>query len=342
MTVRLQDIANDLDLSKMTISKVLRGQAGVSAATKARVLQRMKELNYRPNITARSLATGRTFTIGLIVSSLTDPFFGEVANGITSLIAEEGYGMVVTCSDGNEEQERREIERQLSRQVDALIVSSLQDSGEFFHQIDLRNIPLILIDRRVPDFNGCFVGVREEMAVQQATEHLAEQGCKTIAHISESAPQGAEHSGKGYRKALEKHGLSLRAELEITVNHVGPDRDRAGAEAVRPLLESRRKPDGVVCCSDSVAVGVIETILEKGLRVPEDIAVIGSGNSFYCQWLKIPLSSMDRSSRKMGEKAAELALKLIASDDLSRHKKVLLTPQVVARASTLRKHGKRC
>lgn len=342
MPVRLQDIANDLDLSKMTISKVLRGQAGVSAATKARVLQRMKELNYRPNITARSLATGRTFTLGLVIPSLTDPFFGEVANGISTVIAEENYGMVVASTGGDGEQEKHEIERQLSRQVDALIVASQQASGEFFRQIDSRNIPLILIDRRIPDFNGCFVGVREEMAVQLATEHLIEQGCKAIAYLCHAAPFTAGYSKKGYSKALEAHGLSFRSELVVEIDQDGLYSDESGAESMRQLLQSRRRPDGVVCCSDFVAAGAMEAILQSGLKIPEDMAVIGSGNSFCCRWMKVPLSSVDRSLKKIGEKSAELAMKLIASDDMARHKKVLLSPQVIARASTLRAVSKRC
>ncbi len=341
MPVRLQDIANDLDLSKMTISKVLRGQAGVSASTKARVLQRMKELNYRPNITARSLATGRTFTIGLVVPSLTDPFFGEVASGIATVIAEENYGMVVTSTGGDCEQERREIEQQLSRQVDALIVASQQTSGEFFRQIDNKNIPLILIDRRVPDFNGCFVGVREEMAVQLATEHLIEQGCKMIAHLCYGASVTAGHSRKAYRKALETHGLTFRPELVVEIDQDEAYGDKNGAEGMQKLLASRRSPDGVVCCNDFVAAGVMEAALQKGFKIPEDIAIIGSGNSFCCRWMKVPLSSVDRSLKKIGEKAAEIAMKLIASDDLARHKKVLFSPQIIARASTLRGAGKR-
>ena len=132
MTVRLKDIANDLNLSKMTISKVLRGQTDISAATKARVLQRMKELNYRPNIPARSLRTGNTLTIGLVIPSLTSFFFADVARGLIQTVRTAGYGVLISSAEEDPEIERHEIELQLSRQVDALIVASVQESAGVF------------------------------------------------------------------------------------------------------------------------------------------------------------------------------------------------------------------
>lgn len=142
MTVRLKDIASDLNLSKMTISRVLRGQTDVSAATKARVLQRMKELNYRPNIAARSLRSGNTFSIGLVIPSLADPFFTEVARGLVQTVRAAGYGLLISSAEGDPETERFEIGLQLSRQVDALLIVSVQQSTEFFDDHGrLRNEP---------------------------------------------------------------------------------------------------------------------------------------------------------------------------------------------------------
>src|SRR5260370_10213207 len=130
MTVRLKDIASDLNLSKMTISKVLRGQTDISAATKARVLQRMKELNYRPNIAASSLRTGNTFSIGLVIPSLPDPFFAKAAKGLAQTIRAKGYGLLISSAEQDPDIERHEIESQLSHQLNALVFSSAQQSPE--------------------------------------------------------------------------------------------------------------------------------------------------------------------------------------------------------------------
>ena len=175
MTVRLKDIANDLNLSKMTISKVLRGKTDISAATKARVLQRMKELNYRPNIPARSLRTGNTFTIGLVIPSLTSFFFADVARGLIQTMRPAGYGVLISSAEEDAEIERHEIELQLSRQVDALIVASVQESAEFFTALGRQRAPLILVDRKL-SIAASFAGLRDQDVGYIAAAHLAEVG----------------------------------------------------------------------------------------------------------------------------------------------------------------------
>src|SRR5258708_19589266 len=177
MTVRLKDIASDMNLSKMTISKVLRGQTDISAATKARVLQRMKEVNYRPNIAASSLRTGNTFSIGLVIPSLADPFFAEVAKGLAQPIRAKGYGLLISSAEEDPEIERHEIELQLSRQVNALVVASVQESPEFFTALGTQRAPVILIDRKLPSFASPFVGIRDQEIGYVAAPHLIQTGC---------------------------------------------------------------------------------------------------------------------------------------------------------------------
>src|SRR5882757_9089570 len=143
MTVRMKDIATDLNLSKMTISKVLRGQMDVSAKTKARVLQRVKELNYRPNISARSLRTGRTLNIGLIVPSLSDPIYTAMARNVVQQLRLANYNVSLSSAEFEPELERREIEQQLSWQVDALILASVQSSEELVQLTKSIQVPLI-------------------------------------------------------------------------------------------------------------------------------------------------------------------------------------------------------
>lgn len=339
MPVRLQDIADDLNLSKMTISKVLRGQTDVSAETKARVLQRMKELNYRPNITARSLRTGHTFSIGLVIPSLLNPFFAEVARGIVQVIRPAGYGLFISSAEDDAELEKQEIELQLSRRVDALIVASLQTDGDFFKEIDPRNVPLILIDRKFNGVDANFVGTRDEEIGYLAAEHLIKGGYKKIAYIRGPQNDAGNSRFAGYRKAFEQHRMKLRPELIVEIESPERQGEAAGYAAICRLLRGATRPDAVICYDDLIAAGVMEGISENNLKIPNDIAVVGCGNMPWLRWMKVPLSSIDQSAIQLGQKAAKLALKLISMDQKERassKRSILLSPKVIVRQSSQR------
>src|SRR5262245_24957138 len=162
--VRLKDIAQDLDVSVMTVSKVVRGCADVGAATRERVLARIKELNYQPNWVARSLAARRTFMIALIVPDLMHSFFAEIAKGVSAAIRPAGYDVVICNSEEDAEFEASEIDRLLARQVDGLILASSQppSARDVFERIEARNIPYVLIDRRFPGTQASYIGADDE------------------------------------------------------------------------------------------------------------------------------------------------------------------------------------
>src|SRR5258708_18078768 len=250
MTVRLKDIANDLNLSKMTISKVLRGQTDISAATKARVLQRMKELNYRPNISGRSLRTGNTFAFGLVIPSLTNSFFADIARGLVQKMRAAGYSVLIPSAEEDPEIERHEIELQLSRQVDALVVASVQESAEFFAGLGQHRAPLIVVDRKFPSFAADFVGLREQDIGYVAAAHLAEAGCRKLAYLRGPRTASADLRWSGYRAALSEFELPFKPALVVDWGESIKNEYQRGYEAMGRLLDSRTKPDGVMCYSD--------------------------------------------------------------------------------------------
>ena len=156
--VRMKDIARDMGLSTVTISKVLRGHSDISDETRKRVLKRMKELNYQPNLAARALITGRTSTIGLVVPDLLHPFFAQVAKAVSAGIRGHGYSLIITSSEEDPELERQEIEQLLARRVDVMLIASAQWTVESFRRIEERRIPYILIDRLFAGLAGKFCG----------------------------------------------------------------------------------------------------------------------------------------------------------------------------------------
>src|SRR5271165_585939 len=181
MRSRLKDIAQDLGLSVVTVSKVLRNHPDISEATRKRVLRRMKEVDYRPNPAARALVTGRSYIIGLVVPDLVHPFFGQVAKALGRVLRVQGYSLVLASSESDAELERQEIERLLARRVDALIVASAQSRADSFRRIAAQKTPYILIDRRFAGLGANFVGVDDEAIGRMVAAHLADEGCRRIA-----------------------------------------------------------------------------------------------------------------------------------------------------------------
>jgi LacI family transcriptional regulator len=336
MAVRMKDIARDLGVSVVTVSKVLRGHSDISPETRERVLRRMKELNYRPNLAARALVTGRTCMIGLVVPDLVHAFFAEVAKGLSRVLRKKGYSLVISSSEEDPELEQQEIDQLLARRVDALVIASTQWTVESFRRIEEQKTPYVLIDRRFVGLVANFVGVDDERAGMLATEHLIQVGCQRIAHIRGPEISTALGRLEGYRRALAQHGLSILPGY-LVAGKTGDDAgDVSGYNAMRQLLRLEPRPDGVFCYNDPTAMGGLKAILEAGLRIPDEVAVIGCGNLKYAELLRVPLSSIDQDSTLIGERAAKLALSLVEAKSAVRPRTILLEPKLVARQSTAR------
>lgn len=329
--VRLKDIAHDLNVSVMTVSKVVRGCADVGAETRSRVLARIKELNYQPNWVARSLAARRTFMIGLIVPDLMHSFFAEIAKGIASAIRPAGYDVVICNSEESADLESSEVDRLLARQVDGLILASAQqpDNTSVFERIEARSVPYVLIDRRFPNRSASYIGADDEAIGRLATRHLVDRGCHRIAHIA--GPQNAPGVGrlKGFREAL----ADARIPLPETYVVRGSD-DASGYEATRRLLTLNPMPDGIFGYNDPTAAGAMKAILEAGLSIPETIKVIGAGNVHYSDLLRVPLSTVDQSSTSIGSQAAEILLKSIGAKRRKPQTTIVIEPRLIVREST--------
>lgn len=336
MPVTMKDIAKDLGVSVITVSKVLRNHEDISEATRQRVLRRVKQLNYQPNRTARSLVTGRSFTIGLVVPDLQHPFFGEIAKAISHSIRSRDYGLIIAASEDDPAIEAREIEGLIARQVDAIVLASVQTSasGSVFERLAQSQMPYVLIDRNFPGLEANYVGVDDTAIGSTATEHLVSRGCRRIAHLR--GPKVSTGIGrlKGYRQALKKHGIPVPPEYVVELKGGDSHSEENGFEGMQRLLSLYPVPDGVFCYNDEVAIGALRAILKAGLRVPEDIAVIGVDNIRFADLLRVPLSSIDQDSDQIGTQAAQLALKLIDSGKSIPPRQVVLPIQLIARDST--------
>jgi len=335
----MRDIARDLGVSVVTVSKVLRNHEDIGDETRKRVLNRVKELNYTPNIAARGLVTGKTYLVGLVVPDLLHPFFAEVAKALSRALLKKGYCLTISTSEEDPELEEQEINRLLGRRLDALVVASSCTTPTLFQRIQQQGPPFVLIDRSFPDLNANFIGVDDEKIGRIATEHLIEIGCKRIAHVGGRNISTSAGRLKGYLAAMGAHNMQVFPGYVATPPTADVQSKESGAYLMRELLALKPRPDGVFCFNDPMAIGALHSIYEAGLRVPQDIAVIGSGNLHYDSELRVPLSSVDQRTDLIGERAARLTLSLLESKTRPRSKSFIIEPQIVVRASTQKKTG---
>jgi LacI family transcriptional regulator len=333
MAIRLKDIARDLGVSVVTVSKVLRGNADIGDETRRRVLKRMKELNYQPNMMARGLASGKTYTVGLVVPDLVHPFFAEFAKSLSGVLRTSHRAVILASSEEDPDVERQEIRALLSRGVDVLLIGSCQPNLRNFYELGDEPTPYLLFDRNFPHLAAHFVGSDDVQVGELATQHLVEIGCKRIAHIGGKNMSPAFDRLRGYRNVLAANGLSAPEDYVIVRERMEESGDQVGFQAMKQLLKLNPRPDAVFCYNDLTAIGAIEATLQAGLRVPEDIAFIGCGNLRYANYLRVPLSSIDHGTAALGRIAGEFALELLAKPE--QEPKSVLTPStLVAREST--------
>lgn len=341
MAVRLKDIAQDLGLSVVTISKVLRNHPDIAEETRRRVLKRVRELDYQPNLMARSLVTGRSYLIGLVVPSLMHPFFAEVARSLSSVIGRSGYSLILSSSEEHSELEARELQQLTARRLDALVIASSGTERTQFARLESHGMPYVLIDREIPGLVANFVGVDDEAAGRIATEHLIEQGYRRIAHIRGRENSTGIRRFEGYRQALLSAGLEYSEARVVARSTVDIDSVRLGAEAMRILLRRRPRPDAVFAYNDPLAIGAMDAILDAGLRIPQDVAIVGCGNLYYNRSLRVPLSSIDQRSSIIGERTAKILLRAIESKTQPRPVSVILDPSLIIRESSLSQRATR-
>ena len=333
MAVRLKDIAADLGVSTVTVSKVLRGGLDIGERTRARVLKRMAELNYQPNMQARGLASGRSFAVGLVVPDLVHPFFGEFARALAGALRPSGLALVLASSEEDPEIERQEIRTLVNRGVDVLVVATCQRS-EVAEFATRKGLPLLLIDRNVPRLAADFVGSDNVLVGELATRHLIGLGRRRLAHIGGQGTTPSTDRLQGFRNALSVAGIRLPKSYLVTRERFEESGDAAGYRAMQELLAQKQRPDAVFCYNDLSAIGAMQAALQAGLSIPGDIAFAGCGNLRYAPYLKVPLTSVDQSVERMGEAAARRALALsIKPQDAPQT--ALVEPRLIVRQSSV-------
>jgi LacI family transcriptional regulator len=331
LSVRLKDIARDLGISPMAVWKALHDRKDIGKDTKERVRRRAAELNYQVDGAARSLVTGRSFLVGLVIPDLKQSFFAAIAAAVETTLAAAGYHLLISHNHENSAAETTNIEQLVARKVDGLIIASAQREPRTLAALQ---IPYVLIDRRIAGLKANFVGTRNEEIGFLATEHLIQQGCRRIAHLRGPRLQGSSDRLQGYRRALDKHGVKYRADRVVDAG----DDDRTGYAAMRALLAQKPLPDGVFCFNDPIAVGAMRAVLGAGLAIPGDVAMVGVANMHYAELLTVPLSTVDQDTARIGTGAAHRLLEgMPAKRRRAVAAELFIEPRLIVRASSQRR-----
>lgn len=333
MPVRMKDIAEALGVSIVTVSKALRNHPDIAIKTRDRILTRVKELNYRPNLMARSLVTGHSELVGLVVPDLVHPFFGEIAKALAAGLRQKNFYLVVSSCDGDPALEKAEIEHLLAYRLDALVVASCQLTSSSLQAVIDQGTPLILLDRSYADLDSHFVGADDYKVGVLATKHLIASGRTRIAHLRGPANSVGDSRVQGFLDTMQQHDLTVPE--GYTSN---PPKDanqrRNGNAAMKRMLAHKHPPQAVFCFNDAVALGAMEAAAEAGIKVPQDLTIIGCGNYHFDDTLRVPLSSIDQGAAAMGKHLANLILEIVASKGTLPSTRTILNPKLVIRDSS--------
>jgi LacI family transcriptional regulator len=328
----MKRIAADLGVSVTTISKVLNHHADIGPATRARVMARVEELGYRPNAVARSLTLRRTHTLGVIIPDLMHSFFVEVVAGLEAVASARGYGVLICASGEDSRKERAEIEMLRARQVDGVVLASVNAAANtpLLRDITSHGTALVMIDRDDHPRVRCHRVLTDDVKVGRlATQHLLSRGRGVIAHIAGPPIVHAKRREEGFRDALADAGIRFREECVVPGGFMEAD----GYRAMKALLGMTPRVDGVFAVNDPAAIGAMKAIWDAGLRVPDDISVVGAGDVAYSDLIRVPLTTVRWSKRELGRRAAELILDQMDSAGNVRPRRVIIPPEIVIRES---------
>lgn len=331
----MKRIAAELGVSVTTVSKVLNEQPDIGPATRARVLAKVEQLGYRPNAVARSLTLRRTHTLGVVIPDLMHSFFVEIVAGIESVMSARGYGLLLCSSGEDPRKERSELEMLRARRVDGIVLASAHASGntDLLKQLTAVGVALVMIDRDDHARVRCHRVITDDEEVGRlATGHLAAQGRRAIAHIGGPPIVHARRREAGYLTALREHRLKSRPEWIVRSGFMEAD----GYSAMQALLSLRSGVDAVFAANDPAAIGAMKAIWHAGLRVPDDIAVVGAGDIAHGDLLRVPLTTVSWSKEEQGRRAADLLLHQIGIGHDSNggpFQRVVIPPVLVVRAS---------
>lgn len=320
------EIAKKLNVTRITVSKALRNHPDISKETKAKILKVAEELNYTPNLIAKNLITQKTNTIGVVIPDLENSFFAYAADSLIDASAEKNYNVFVTVSRENHQSEIKNIKNLLGMRVDGLLICVSQQTYDIriFEHIKNINVPLVFFDRQIDGLGFPSVIFDDVNGALTALDQIIKNGFTKIAHFAGYSNVSVAKARKtGYTSALSNNGIELKNDWVIE----GGFEVKDGYNSFLKLFNSQNIPEIIFTVNDRVALGAYKAAAECGLRIPDDIGIVGFGFNETAQSFSPSLAIINQDPRNLGNRATELLISLINGTETNREQNIIINEE---------------
>lgn len=335
--ITIYDIADELNISPSTVSRALKDHKSIGKETKKAVVKLANKRGYRPNSIAASLRSKKTNNIGVVISWINRPFISSLISGIEMEANLKGYNVIISQSHDSYQNEVANARALFDSRVAGVVVSLAMETADYEHFLQfIRNdIPVVFVDRAIEDLNCDLVVIDNYSAGFSATEHLIAQGCRKIAHIGGSRLRNVyRERQRGYLDALKANNLPIADQYVFESERLSAEE---GTRCADELLSSKNPPDGIFVANDTAAVSVIQYAKRRGIKIPEELAVIGFNNDPISMIVEPALSTISHPAVEMGRIAAQQVLNKKDNKHIARSESIILKTEVIVRESSLRK-----
>ncbi|WP_346355510.1 LacI family DNA-binding transcriptional regulator [Azotosporobacter soli] len=335
--VTIKDVAREAGVSIATVSRLLNGLDGVAPERAQRIRDAVEKLHYQPNSMARALKIRESRSIGLIIPDIENPFFPALVRGVEDAAQLHGYAVILCNTDGKPTREEEYMKFLYQKQVDGILFAGNLDFAENSHWLSTIQLPIVLLDRRIPGAPYSAVLSANEDGAYLAVQHLIAQGCRQIAVIGGRARSPVSNERlQGYRQAL----IDNKMEADEMLCKEGNFSFEGGYQAMESLLAGGKPFDGLFAANDMMAIGALQCLERHGRKVPEEIAVVGYDDIQMAAWYKPALTTMGQPVYEMGRLAVAKLVEEIGGKNVVRQEQIL-QPHLVVRQSSLRKGQER-
>lgn len=326
----IKDVAQLANVSPTTVSYVINGTRYVTPATEARILAAIKELDFHPDFVARSLRARRTLTVGLIVSDISNPFYADIVRGAQDVLTPLHYTLILSNTDEAPDRELETLTLLRQKKVDGLIAVATGANADAFYKSSEAGLPIVLVDRRLPDDRLCTILVDDEHGAYEATRHLLRLGHRRIGIVLGKIGISTTDSRRaGFEAALRDYGIEVDPACVVS----GHSTMEGGLAASRILLNLKDRPTAIFATNNLMTVGLFFAIKEHQLRCPQDIAVVGFDDIVWLSAFTPALTTVAQPSYELGKQAAELLWKMMEEKSASDPSIIVLPAKLVIRES---------
>ncbi|TXK85082.1 LacI family DNA-binding transcriptional regulator [Paenibacillus sp. N3.4] len=337
MKTTIYDVAREAGVSIAAVSQVINGKGKISKERRNDIIQIMERLNYQPSVIASALTGKKTYTLGLLVPDISNPFFAEIARSVEDQGHQRGYSLVICSTDNKDEKVERYLSLLQQKSVDGIIIGTGVKNRELLNPLFEKSIPTILIARDMPSLDLQTVLVDDYSGGAIAARHLIELGHKALAVLAENPKVSSSRERiRGFSETLVQAGIELQ---ESWIQTCREDLVKDGKCKAIEILQNTKRPTALFCCNDLLAIGALQAAKELGLKVPKQLSIVGFDNTILASVTDPPLTTVSQPTELMGKMAVDLLIEQLKTKTISNPRKIL-PPELYVRDSTAKPPNK--